>query len=45
MEAQVKSPAPPNNIQIIARLRLEELGEVVGLRVEAVSLLLTSLIR
>ena len=43
MEAQVKSPAPPNNIQIIARLRLEELGEVVGLRVEAVSLLFDQL--
>jgi hypothetical protein len=43
MEAQVKSPAPPNNIQIIARLRLEELGEVVGPRVEAVSLLFDQL--
>ncbi|HOE13830.1 MAG TPA: VWA domain-containing protein [Candidatus Saccharicenans sp.] len=43
MEAQVKSPAPPNNIQIIARLQVEELGEVVGPRVEAVSLLFDQL--
>ena len=43
MEAQIKSPAPANNIRLIARLRLEELGEVVGLRVEAVSLLFDQL--
>jgi len=43
MEAQVKSPAPPHNIQLIASLRLEELGEVAGPRVEAVSLLFDQL--
>jgi len=43
MEAQVKSPAPPNNIRFIARLQVEELEEVAGARVEAISLLFAQL--
>ncbi|MDD8020772.1 MAG: VWA domain-containing protein [Acidobacteriota bacterium] len=39
MEAQIKAPKPPKNIRLTARVRVDDLGEVAGPRVEVISLI------